>query len=435
MTRTLDLEGTREVAIIGGLRTPFAKQGGPLRSMSALQLGRACVNELLARLDVDPEVVDLLSFGQVIPSIEAPNVAREIVVSSQLSEATPAHTVSKACITSYQTTTDVLQAIETGRIDVGIAGGCESASQVPLVASDALRDALLRARRAGGVGALARAFRGLSLGDLMPETPAVAEYSTGETMGEACERMAKLNGIRREAQDAFAHDSHRKAAAAWDAGHLDDQVMPLHVSPAYETTVERDALVRFDSDPAAYADLPPVFDPDHGTLTAGNSSPLTDGAAALLLMRTERALELGLEPLGFVRSTVTTAVDPAWQLLLAPAWAIPRALDRAGVTLDDVDLVDVHEAFSAAVLSQLAFLEDPDFARDSLGRSEPVGPIRPETLNVDGGSIALGHPFAATGARQILQTLAALRRRDLRTGLCSACAAGGMGAAMVLEVA
>ncbi len=244
----------------------------------------------------------------------------------------------------------------------------------------------------------------------------------------ALELLARLQGT-------FAHESHRKAARAWSEGRLADHVMPVHVAPGFDETVERDPTVRMDSDRDAYGGLPPVFDPDHGTLTAGNSSPLTDGAASLLLMRTERALELGLEPWGYVRSYAFSALDPSEQLLLGPAWTVPAALDRAGLTLDEVDLVDLHEAFSAAVLSQLEFLEDPAFAQEVLGRSGPVGPVDADKLNVNGGSLALGHPFAATGARQIMQTLAELRRRRQRTGLCAACAAGGMGAAMVLEVA
>jgi acetyl-CoA acyltransferase len=254
-------------------------------------------------------------------------------------------------------------------------------------------------------------------------------------MGRATERMAKENGISRQAQDEFAHRSHMLATKAWEEGRFADDVMPVHVAPDYRETVERDNLVRPDSDLAKYAELPPVFDPEHGTITAGNSSPLTDGASALLIMLEEKAKALGLPVLGYVRSYAFAAVDPADQLLIGPVFATPVALDRAGVTLDDMDLVDMHEAFSAEALSVIQKLESEEFARERLGRKRSVGKIDWEKLDVNGGSIAIGHPFAATGARQIMQTLRELKRRNGRLALCTACAAGGLGAAMVLEAA
>lgn len=426
--------GDREVAIIGGVRTPFAKQGTALQELTALALGQLAVAELLERVDLDPQLVGQVVFGQVIPSVKAPNIAREIVLGADLPRDIEAHTVSKACITSYQTTVDALRAIRDGAVDCVVAGGAESASQVPITVTDHLRDALLHARDARNTAQALRAFSGIRPKDFVPQPPAIAEPSTGETMGEACERMAKINGIPREAQDDLAHASHVNAAEAWEAGRFADHVMSVQVPPAYEHTLSRDNLVRADSDRDKYAKLRPVFDRDHGTLTAGNSSPLTDGASALALMRTSRALELGHRPLGFVRSYAFTACDPADQLLLGPAWAVPAALDRAGLTIDDMDLIDFHEAFSAAVLSQIQFLEDADWMREELGRDGPVR-IDRDKLNVNGGSIALGHPFAATGARQIMQMLSELRRRDGRYALVTACAAGGMGAAMVLEKA
>jgi acetyl-CoA acyltransferase len=254
-------------------------------------------------------------------------------------------------------------------------------------------------------------------------------------MGEATERMAKDNGISRKAQDEFAHRSHVLAARAWEEGRFTEDVMPVHIPPDYGETLERDNLVRSDSDLAKYAELPPVFDPKHGTITAGNSSPLTDGASALLIMLEEKAKALGLPILGHVRSYAFTAVDPADQLLIGPVFATPVALDRAGVTLDDMDLIDMHQAFSAEVLSVIQKFESAEFARERLRRDRPIGNINWDKLDVNGGSIALGHPFAATGARQIMQTLRELKRRDGKLALCTACAAGGMGAAMVLEAA
>ncbi|MFP4074688.1 MAG: acetyl-CoA C-acyltransferase, partial [Actinomycetota bacterium] len=261
------------------------------------------------------------------------------------------------------------------------------------------------------------------------------EPSTGETMGEAAERMAKMNGITRDEQDDFAHRSHSLAAQAWERGDFDDEVLTLMTPPDYADVVDRDLTVRFDSDRGAYRKLKPSFDRKHGTLTAGNSTPLTDGAAALLMMSETRASEMGLKPLGFLRSSAFTAVDPADQLLIGPVFATPVALDRAGVKLGDIDLIDMHEAFAAQVLSVIKSFESREFAADKMGRPEPIGEIDWNILNVAGGSIAIGHPFAATGARQISQTLRELRRRDGELALCTACAAGGLGAALVLETA
>ena len=428
------MEESRQPVIVGGLRTPFAKRGTALAALSPLELGQQVTAELVERLELDPTTVEQVVFGQVIPSIEAPNTAREIVLGIGLPREIEAHTVSKACITSYQTTVDVYRAIADGSIDCGIAGGTESASQVPITVSEPLRDALLEAEQADGLTATAKSFRGVGPSDLAPQPPPIAEYSTGETMGEAAERMAKENGISRRDQDEFAHRSHCRAAEAWENGELDSQVMTMRPGPDYDQSFERDNLVRPDSDLDRYAALEPVFDPRHGSVTAGNSSPLTDGAAALVLMSQEKAEAEGYPVLGRIRRFAFGALDPEDQLLLGPALVIPRLLDRAGMSLDDFELVDLHEAFSAAVLSVLEALASQSFARDRLGRSSAVGEIDREHLNVQGGSIALGHPFAATGARQILQTLTELGRRGGGLALCSACAAGGMAAAMILEV-
>jgi acetyl-CoA acyltransferase len=252
-------------------------------------------------------------------------------------------------------------------------------------------------------------------------------------MGQSAEKMAKLNGITREAQDAFAHQSHSRAAAAWESGFYGEEVMHVYLPPKYEKGIEQDSLVRMDSKVENYAKLRPAFDRRHGSITAGNSSPLTDGASALLLMSEEKAKAEGIEPLGYIRSYAFAALDPDDQLLMGPAYATPLALDRGGVKLADMALVDMHEAFAAQVLSNTQAFASKEFAQTKLGRDEAVGEVDMETFNVHGGSIALGHPFAATGARQISQTLRELKRRGGGLALCTACAAGGLGAAMVLE--
>jgi acetyl-CoA acyltransferase len=253
-------------------------------------------------------------------------------------------------------------------------------------------------------------------------------------MGEAAERMAKENGISRDAQDEFARRSHQRAAQAWREGKFSDEVMAVHIAPYFTETLVEDNLLRPDSDMAAYAKLKPVFDKKYGTVTAGNSSPLTDGASALLLMNEAKAKALGMPILGKIRSYAFAALDPFDQLLLGPAYATPIALERAGMTLADMDLIDMHEAFAATVLSTIQAFESATFAREKLNRSQPIGEVDWDKLNVNGGSIAMGHPFAATGTREIAQTLGELKRRGGGLALCTACAAGGMGAAMVLEV-
>lgn len=428
------MNNNRQGVVVAGLRTPFAKRQTALKNFSPLDLGKLVCAELLERVDLDPKIVDQIVFGQVIPSIQAPNVAREIVLGIGIPPEITAYTVSKACITSYQTTVNVLQAIQEGAIECGIAGGTESASDVPIMVSKPLQDALHKASSVKTIAKRLAAFRKLSLSDLLPRPPAIAEPSTGETMGEAAERMAKENSISREAQDEFARRSHQRAAQAWREGKFADEVMAVHIAPDFKETLVEDNLLRPESDMATYAKLKPVFDKKYGTVTAGNSSPLTDGASALLLMNEAKAKALGMPILGKIRSYAFAALDPFDQLLLGPAYATPIALERAGMTLADMDLIDMHEAFAATVLSTIQAFESATFAREKLNRSQPIGEVDWDKLNVNGGSIAMGHPFAATGTREIAQTLGELNRRGGGVALCTACAAGGMGAAMILEV-
>ena len=424
----------RRVAIVAGLRTPFAKQGSDFKNLTALDLGRAVVAELLERVGIKPQEIEQIVYGQVIPSLAAPNIAREVGLGVGLPRTVDAFSVSRACATSYQSTVNVTQSILDGSIQMGIAGGADSASDIPMVVSKKLSASLARASRARSLGERLSAFGGVSIADLMPIPPALKEPSTGLTMGEGAEKMAKDNGIARDKQDEFAHRSHVRAAAAWAEGKFAEEVMTYYVPPKFAATTE-DNLVRKDSSLEAYAKLKPVFDRRHGSVTAGNSSPLTDGASALLLASEEKQKALGLPVLGYLKSFAFCAVDPADQLLIGPAYATPMALDRAGLKLKDMDLIDMHEAFAAQVLSNTQALESDKFAREKLGRDKRVGLIDWDKFNVNGGSISIGHPFAATGARQITQTLRELKRRGGQFALCTACAAGGLGAAIILEAA
>jgi acetyl-CoA acyltransferase len=279
----------------------------------------------------------------------------------------------------------------------------------------------------------AKAFTRVRPRDLAPVPPAIAERSTGETMGDSAEKMAKENGISRTDQDAFAVRSHAKTLDAWEAGIFDGEVMPYPIPPNYTETIERDTTPRSDSTMEKLAKLRPVFDRKYGSVTAANSSPLTDGASAVLLMSEESAKALGYEPLAFIKSYAFAALDPNWQLLMGPALATPVALDRAGMTLSDIDVVDMHEAFAAQVLSNVNAFASESFARERLGRDKAIGEIDENNFNIYGGSISIGHPFGATGARQLTTMANELNRRGGGTALVTQCAAGGLGAAVVLE--
>lgn len=424
--------GHRRVAIVRGLRTPFVKAGSVFSGLTALDLGRMVVQELVQRAELDPSAIDQVVFGQVIPTLTAPSIAREVVIAAGLPRKIEAFTVARACATSIQAMTTAANAIAVGEADIVIAGGTESMSDAPIFTSRPLAHALVAASKGRSLPEKLKPFQKLKAKDLLPVPPAIAEYSTGLTMGESAEKMAKENGISREEQDRIAYNSHRNAARAWKDGLFDHEVMHVVVPPKYEQTAAKDNIVRDDTSVEALGQLKPVFDRKYGTITAGNASPLTDGAAALLLMSEERARALGYEPLGYLRGHAYAATDPGDQLLQGPVYAVPTALKRAGLTLKDIDLVEMHEAFAAQVASNLQALASKEFAKKA-GWSAPVGEVDRERLNVTGGSIAIGHPFGATGARIVTQALNELKRRNKNTVLCTVCAAGGLGAAVVLE--
>ncbi|TBM12396.1 acetyl-CoA C-acyltransferase FadI [Hafnia alvei] len=427
-TRTGD-----RVAIVQGLRTPFARQATAFHGIPAVELGNMVVSELLARSNISPEAIDQLVFGQVVQMPEAPNIAREIVLGTGMSIHTDAYSVSRACATSFQAIANVAESIMAGTISVGIAGGADSSSVLPIGVSKALARTLVDANKARTLSQRLKLFSKLKLRDLLPVPPAVAEYSTGLRMGDTAEQMAKSHHISREEQDALAHRSHTLAAKAWESGVLRDEVITAYIPP-YKQSLDKDNNVRSDSSMASYSKLKPAFDRRHGSVTAANSTPLTDGAAAVLMMSESRARELGLVPLGYLRSFAFSAIDVWEDMLLGPSYATPLALDRAGITLQDLTLIDMHEAFASQTLANLKMFASDEFAREKLGRPQAIGEVDMSKFNVLGGSIAYGHPFAATGARMITQTLNELRRRGGGLGLTTACAAGGLGAAMIVEV-
>jgi acetyl-CoA acyltransferase len=424
---------TPRVAIIRGLRTPFAKSGTNYARLSALDLGKIVVAELVERSGINPKEVQELVFGNVIPSVKAPNLAREIVLGTGLPRAIPGYTVSKACSSSNQAISSAADLIFRRYADVVIAGGSESLSDIPILFSKKFSDALVSASKGKSLGKKVGAFSKIRPKDLAPDAPAIAESTTGLTMGESAEKMAKENGISREAQDKLALQSHLRAAQAIAEGRFNDEVMTVVVPPGYDDIVESDRIVRADTTLEALAKLRPVFDRKYGTITAGNASPLTDGAAAVLLMSEEKAKAMGIKPIGFLKSYAYASTDPFDQLLQGPVFALPLALERAKLTLKEIGVIEMHEAFAAQVLSNIQWIGSQKIAKEKLGRSEPIGDIDPEKINRTGGSIAIGHPFGATGARIVTTVCNELQRTGEQYGLVTVCAAGGMGAAMILE--
>jgi acetyl-CoA acyltransferase len=411
----------RRVAVVAGCRTPFCKSGTVLKDARAVDLARYVARELLERTNLDGTNVDEVVFGQVVPSALVPNVGREVSLLPQFPKEIPAYTLNRACASAGQAVSNAHDQIALGNANVVIAGGVESLSDIPILASRRFADVLVEASKARSLGGRLRAFSRLRPRDLVPVSPAIAEPSTGETMGQSAEKMAKENHIGRAAQDQWALRSHQRAAQGTDDGRLTAEIVPWLPTRVPDSVVTQDNGIRRDTSLEQMAKLKPVFDRRYGSVTAANSSPLTDGASAVLLMSDAAARALGYAPLAYVRSYAVAAVDPGWQLLQAPIFAVPKALERAGIEWRDLGLVEVHEAFAAQVLSNLQ------------GWAAKGWEIDQDIINVMGGSIAIGHPFGATGGRIVTTLANEMARRDVQFGLLSICAQGGMGFAMVLE--
>jgi acetyl-CoA acyltransferase len=413
--------GRRRVAVIAGYRTPFCKAGTLLKDARGVDLARHAARELVERTNLDGQDVDEIIFGQVVPSALVPNVGREVSLLPQFPRGIPAYTLNRACASGTQAVSAGHDQIALNHADVVIAGGVESLSDIPILASRRLADILVEASKAKSLGARIRTFSKIRPRDLIPVSPAISEPSTGQSMGQSAEKMAKENHISREAQDRWALRSHQLAARATEDGRLTAEIVPWFPARSGDPVVTQDNGIRRDSSLEQMAKLKPVFDRRYGSVTAANASPLTDGASAVLLMGEDTARALGYTPLAFIRSYAVAAVDPGWQLLQAPVWAVPMALERAGIEWKDLGLIELHEAFAAQVLSNLQ------------GFAAKGWEINEDIINVMGGSIATGHPFGATGGRLVTSLANEMKRRDVALGLISICAQGGMGFAMVLE--
>ena len=421
----------RRAVVVGGVRTPFVKAFAEYLELDTIALGCRAVAALLERTGVPRNQIDSVIWGGVILPGLAPNVGREIALDLGLPPSVEAMTVTRACASGLQAITLAAAAIERGEADVIIAGGSDSTSNAEIKLPQKLVHAaapLVFGKATPGdlLGVLAQL---MPVRELLPRVPRIAERSTGQVMGEAAEEMARRNEIPRAAQDELAARSHHRAARAIASGRFAAEVVPVEAAGKW---VHTDTIVRADTSVDKLARLSPVFAAG-GTLTAGNSSPLTDGASATLLMSEDKARALGSKPLARLASWAYVGVDPADQLLMGPALAMPLALERAGLRLADIDLIDMHEAFAAQVLSVIKMLGSRAFARERLGRDQAIGEIDPERLNVHGGSIAIGHPFGATGSRMVTTIANELHATGKRTALLGICAAGGLGAAAVLE--
>lgn len=420
---------TRPAAVIGGVRIPFCRAGTAYTDASNQDMLVHAMGALVDQYDLKGERLGDVALGAVMKHSSDWNLSREVVLGSGLSPETPGITLQRACGTSLDASIIIANKIATGQIESGAAGGADTISDLPIAFQRRFARRLLAASRARSFMDRLRAFKGFRPGELKPAYPAVNEPRTGLSMGEHTEKMAKTWGITREAQDRLAYDSHRKAARAFEAGFFNDLLVPFR-------GVERDNILRPDTTPEKLAELKPVFDrSDKGTLTAGNSTPLSDGASCALLASEDWAKRHDLPVRAYLTHARVAAVDYVGGegLLMAPTVAITEMLDAADLKLQNFDFYEIHEAFAAQVLCTLEALKSKQYCKDRLGRSKPLGEIDLEKLNVNGSSLALGHPFAATGTRILATAAKLLEEKGSGRALISVCTAGGMGVTAILE--
>ncbi|MEX0720731.1 MAG: acetyl-CoA C-acyltransferase [Balneolaceae bacterium] len=418
--------------LVDGCRIPFQRSGTNYNDLMAYDLGRMAIEGLLARNTVDPADIDRVIMGSVIQEVKTSNVARESALGAGIPATIPAFTTTMACISSNQAIASGVDLIRSGQAKIILAGGTETMSDIPVRFKKKFRQNILAARKYKSPLEFLKFFKGLGIKDYLPELPAVAEFTTGEVMGESADRMAARFGISREDQDEFAMRSHHLAAKATKEGLLDEELIPAKVPPKFDV-VKHDNGFREDTSMEKLAKLKPAFIKPHGTVTAGSSSFFTDGASACFIMEEQTALNLGLKPKAYVREYNFVSQDPGEELLLGPAYATPKVLDKMNLSLKDIDVFELHEAFAGQVLAVLTALNSDKFARESLNRDYRYGEIPIDMLNTLGGSLSLGHPFGATGVRLVTTAANRLIREDGAFALVTACAAGGQGHAVILE--
>lgn len=417
---------------VDGVRTPFLKSGTDFKNLMAYDLARTAVSGLLSRSGIHPEEIDQTIFGTVIQEVRTANIAREAALAAGIPKSKPAHTVTMACISSNLAMAQAADAIRLGRASAVVAGGTETMSDVPIRISRRLRKKLLESQKYKSPLEFLKILKGFRLGDLKTELPAIAEFSTGDTMGASCDKLAAMFGISREAQDEFAIRSHKLAAEAWEAGFYKGDVLPLQPESGKDA-ITRDNGFRADSTAEKLAKLRPAFVKPYGTVTAANASFLTDGASASLIISQEKALKLGLEPKAIIKDYIFTAQDPTHELLLGPAYATPKLLERNGLKPEDIAVFEFHEAFAGQILANLKALNDASFMGDKAKTTVKPFEMPMHKFNTKGGSLSIGHPFGATGVRLVATAAKRLAEENGRYALVAACAAGGQGHAMLLE--
>jgi acetyl-CoA acyltransferase len=421
------------IAIVYGCRTPFCKAGGAMKDLEADDLGAYVVTELMARSGFPPEKVDELIFGNVLQPPQSANIARILAVKSGLPVKVPAFTVNRNCASGMEAITTASNKILTNHADIIIAGGTESMSNFPVVVRKKFRDFLQRFSKAKNFKDRLFALIGFRPGYVIPEWPEISDPLCGLSMGQTAEVLSREFRISRQEQDEFALISQQCAQKAIESGLLAEEIAPVPLPPTYQHVQTQDEGPRQNQTLEALAKLKPSFELITGSVTAGNSSQITDGAAAVLLMRESKAKELGLIPLGYIRDYAYAALQPN-RMGLGPAFATAKLLAKTGIKLSDIDLIEINEAFAAQVLAVKKAFASADFAKKELGRDAPLGEIDPEKLNVNGGAIALGHPLGASGTRLVITLLKELRRRHQNTGLATLCVGGGQGEAIIVEV-
>jgi len=422
-----------KVAVIDGLRTPFMKAPtGQAQDLKAYDLAREAINNLKHRHPFLEHDCDMVTMGSVIQNASTSNIAREAMIGAGLDLNTPAYSVTMACISANVAITNTATAIQAGAIKTGIAGGVESSSDAPVRISHKLKKTLLQAQKAKGIKGMWQVFKDFKFKSLAPEAPAIAEFSTGLTMGADADQLAAKFNVSRQQQDEFALRSHQNAAAAWEAGVFDQEVCPMPIPPKFEV-VKQDDTFYANSSLEKLSQLKPAFVRPHGTITAGNASPITDGAAVSLLMDLDEAKTRKLNPKVVIEGFTFSGQNPHGELLLGPAYTIPKLMNEAGLKIDDIDVYEIHEAFAGQVLANLAALQDETFCRESLGLEGAFGEIPMEKINTQGGSLSLGHPFGATGSRLLTSATRRLLESKGKYALISACAAGGLGSSILLK--
>ncbi|MEJ6712235.1 MAG: acetyl-CoA C-acyltransferase [Flavobacteriales bacterium] len=422
----------KNIVFIDGCRTPFLKSGTDYLNLMSYELGQFAIKGLLQKTDLNPKEVDQVIMGTVISNVQTSNVAREAALSAGIPNTTHCQTVTQACISANRAICNGVNEILVGNADVIIAGGVENTSDTPIGFPKKMRNKLFGAQKLRGLGGALKFIFSLRFSDFIPVRPAVAEYMTGRTMGQDCDIMAARFNVSREEQDDFAYRSHQLAVKAQEAGYLKDEMCEVALIPKFKA-ITSDNGIRSSAKRAKLAKLRAAFDKKHGTLTAANSSFLTDGGAASLIMSEAKAVELSLKPKSSIIAYTFTGQDLEDELLLGPAYAIAKVLEKANLTLDQMDVIELHEAFAGQVLANIKCLASDEFAKNKLGRTKAVGELDPSKLNKWGGSLSIGHPFGATGSRLLTTASNRLIKEGGTYALIAACAAGAHGHAMIIK--